>query len=413
MDYYNSTKEMGNTPYCFPNYISNVGSSLYFLIRLEPFTDEEIGFQSGSFDAADRTFQSLTITKDFITSHAAKSALELVPEIYLLPELFENNNDLKFPKSPINPKDISNVELPDWCKGSPYKLVRNLRKALESDQVSEKINEWIDLIWGVRREGQLAYEKCNSLQSLIFSFNPEEYMNDRLMLKALSDQMHNCGQAPLQLFTTFHPKRNYKAPGKLRLVTSNESIPLNDDALFFKIERNDGWNKLSNGMKVRVSCSSIELNRNKYGITSFPFSDEIGPICCQTDGNDIVTGHKLPVINHWISTDVGIKHIASLRGHMEKISYTAISNNCKLIISGHIDGKLSVFTTNPHKFLRIISTDTNVPIEFIYVFQPTSAIIVFQRVDESSTKLTLFSCNGKLLATNTLRCSALNCNNFC
>ena len=129
----------------------------------------------------------------------------------------------------------------------------------------------------------------------------------------------------------------------------------------------------------------------------------------QTDGNDIVTGHKLPVINHWISTDVGIKHIASLRGHMEIISYTAISNNCKLIISGHIDGKLSVFTTNPHKFLRIISTDTNVPIEFIYVFQPTSAIIVFQRENESSTKLTLFSCNGKLLATNTLRCSVLNC----
>ena len=411
-DYYNGSKEMGGPPHHFPNYISNVGSSLYYLIRLEPFTDEELNFQSGSFDAADRTFQSLGITKDLMFSPSTKSALELVPEIYFVPEIYTNVNKIVLPQSPLTHKDISNVVLPLWAKNSPQKLVKILRKCLESEETSENLNAWIDLVWGVRREGTLAFERCNVLQPIIFSFDPDKYFGDRVMMKAVIDQIHNCGQAPMQLFSEFHPKRgkNLNHYSKLKLIQSTDPPkPINNDSLQFKMLRQDGLHKLLNGYKVRISCTSIEYLKTKQNSITFTFADEIRPICIQTDGNDIVTGHKLPIINHWSSTEIGLKHEATLTGHMDKVTCVSISNHCKLIISGHSDGHISIFALNPHKLLRIISTENNLPVKMIHIIQPTSSFLVFQKGSSQSTLISLFSCNGKKLASVEIEAEIRDC----
>ncbi|EAX88658.1 Beige/BEACH domain containing protein [Trichomonas vaginalis G3] len=398
-DYYNATLQMNIEPYNFANYVSNVGSSLYFLIRLEPFTDELITFQSGSFDAADRTFQSMQITKELMMSSSAKSALEMVAEIYLIPELYVNTNNLVFPESPITHRDINNVVLPPWADNSPEKLVREMRKALESDQTSENLNEWIDLIWGVRRQGNLAFQRFNVLQPIIFQFDPEKYVNDRILMKAVIEQIHNCGQAPVQLFYDFHPKRNYSLQRKVTLVNVQNNLPYNDSMKMYKIKRDDDWFRLPNSYKVRICCGKIEYMHTKLAISqtgsAFSFADEIRPICIHTDNSEIVTGHKIPIINHWQATSIGLKHKATLRGHLEKISTVFISSQAKMIIAGHVDGKISTFTSDSHRFLRVLEGHLASPITKIVMCVATGNFVVVQKVKDK-TVLTLFSVNGKM-----------------
>lgn len=399
-DYYNATVAMNIGPYHFSNYVSNVGSSLYFLIRLEPFTDEEIAFQSGSFDAADRTFQSFQITRDLMISPGAKSSLEMVAEAYLVPEMFVNTNKLVFPESPITHRDINNVVLPLWANNSPEFFVRVMRKALESDETSETLNEWIDLIWGVRRQGPLAFERFNVLQPIIFQFDPEQYVNDRIMMKAVIEQIHNCGQAPVQLFNDFHPRRTFRTNRKMILKLAQSSIPVNSQNLHqFKFKRDDGWFKLPNNYKVRICCGKIEYMHTKLASgtsgSAFAFADEIRPICLHTDNDEIVTGHKIPIINHWKATEIGMKHKASLRGHLEKVSTVSISSHAKLILAGHVDGKISSFTSDSHRFLRVIECQENAPIHWIKVCPTTGTFLVVQKVSDK-TILTVFRVNGQI-----------------
>lgn len=212
--YYEMSKELEDSSFkaYFPNYLSNVGSAIYYLVRVEPITTEELLFQGGDFDSSDRMFQSFDITSQIMIGMHTKSSLEFVPEIYYLPETYKNVNNLIFTKKNSS---CNYFVLPDWSK-SPEDLVYKLRKALESPLVSLELNEWIDLIWGFRREGQFAGERYNILPEIIFKFNPEAAGENKLIKRALKHQIHNCGAAPQQLFFEPHPHRE---------------VPINDNAL--------------------------------------------------------------------------------------------------------------------------------------------------------------------------------------
>lgn len=43
---------------------------------------------------------------------------------------------------------VGDVGLPPWAHDSPDNFIRLQREALESDFVSEHLNEWVDLIFG-------------------------------------------------------------------------------------------------------------------------------------------------------------------------------------------------------------------------------------------------------------------------
>ena len=43
---------------------------------------------------------------------------------------------------------VGDVGLPPWAHGSTDEFIRLQREALESDYVSEHLNEWVDLIFG-------------------------------------------------------------------------------------------------------------------------------------------------------------------------------------------------------------------------------------------------------------------------
>ena len=383
--YYESIKEVNNNPHHYPNYISNVGSTLYFLVRLEPFTNAEFDFQGGHLDAADRTFQSFKITSSLMTTPGSKSALELVPEFYFIPEMLENKNNIVFNTSPINKKDISTVDLPPWSR-SPIEFVKIMRDALESDIVSSSLNEWIDLIWGCRRQGKQGYERFNIIQDIVFDFNPEEYMNDYLLMEAMIDQMHNCGQAPKQLFTSLHPKR--------KIFSSMKEITLQ---YVCEKSQEDDFLKVSNSSTIYIRNNSICISRGHGKPITFQFANDIQPIAIDSYGHNLVTGHKLPLINHWTYSNKGLKYISTLRGHLSEIKCVLIQPVTAIILSGHVDGYISLFSTTPPQFIREIHCNSDSPIIMIKVVQSTSNFITFQR-NNNMTIITLWTINGTMIS---------------
>jgi hypothetical protein len=122
----------------------------YYLIRVKPFSNISAEIQGNGFDTPDRLF--FNIKKFYVVQEKYQ---ELIPEIFNLPELYINVNNYIFGKTSENVL-INNVELPPWALNSPRLFSKMNKKALESQYVSQHINDWIDLIFGFKRSGQEA-----------------------------------------------------------------------------------------------------------------------------------------------------------------------------------------------------------------------------------------------------------------
>jgi hypothetical protein len=90
----------------YPSFISNISTALYYLIRLEPVTTTEIDFQGGTLDLPARTFQSLQLTCEIMSSGRCRTVQELIPELFFLPESARNLNGIVFQS------EITDIALP-------------------------------------------------------------------------------------------------------------------------------------------------------------------------------------------------------------------------------------------------------------------------------------------------------------
>lgn len=395
IEYYRNTSEIGEGIH-YGNYASNINSAIYYLVRLEPYASGEISFQGGHFDHPDRTFTSVELATSLMSGKNCNSALELVPELFYMPEMFENINGMAFGKTSLG-ESIDEVTLPRWAS-SPEDFTYKMRQALESRYVSNHIHEWIDLIWGVRRTGPLAEERCNCLHSLVFDFNQDEYKNDNVLLNALTSQLHTCGVAPEQLFTTFHPQRKPKQlPKTPGLVFDRERKPTEQElkSLTFSCSK-ERWLQMECHARLRIKENNIDYQTK--GRVSQPFSRTIRPIMVHHSRNDVVTAHSLPVLVHWCASQKGLTFVETLVGHTSPITSVFINVWASIIMSGHADGKISLFTLYPGRFVRVFECKKAIPVTMIRISRCNSDVIAFQET-ENGTIMSQFSINGKFLGT--------------
>eukprot|EP01064_Diplonema_japonicum_P037364 TRINITY_DN8719_c0_g2_i1.p1 TRINITY_DN8719_c0_g2~~TRINITY_DN8719_c0_g2_i1.p1 ORF type:complete len:3517 (+),score=722.39 TRINITY_DN8719_c0_g2_i1:99-10649(+) len=205
---YDSLESIGMTPFHFGSHYSNSGFTLFYLLRLEPYTTAGIILQGAKFDHADRLFDSLAQTWYGVT-HSAADVKELIPEFFYQPEIFVNNNNIKFGVRQDG-RELDQVELPPWCTDA-HDFVRIHREALESEYVSAHLHEWIDLIFGCKQYGPDAVEAANtyhpySYEQCVSDINfseEEEHTKQRII-----SHIDNFGQSPIQLFRKRHPPRS-------------------------------------------------------------------------------------------------------------------------------------------------------------------------------------------------------------
>eukprot|EP00762_Andalucia_godoyi_P001680 ANDGO_07160.mRNA.1 Protein SPIRRIG len=211
----------------YGSHYSSAGIVLYYLIRMEPFSTQNIRLQGGRFDHADRQFHSIADTWISASETNMSDVKEMIPEFYYLPEFLENRNKLNFGMKQTGVK-LDNVILPPWAGGDAGEFVRRHRQALESEYVSAHLHEWIDLIFGYKQRGPAAEESLNVFYHLTYEGAVKfDEIEDPVRREATIAQINNFGQTPRQLFTKPHPSRFTTAsapPAGVAHVSSSEDV---------------------------------------------------------------------------------------------------------------------------------------------------------------------------------------------
>ena len=140
----------------------------YFLVRLHPFVEIHLEIQGARFDARARMFNGTPQL-----SVIAEKFQELIPHLFYLPELFIK---LNYILDDIEKDDeiMSDFVLPTWSKDDPRKFVLILRKLLESKNINENLNKWVDLIFGYQQIGPNAEKALNTYRNSCYPLSKTE-----------------------------------------------------------------------------------------------------------------------------------------------------------------------------------------------------------------------------------------------
>lgn len=250
-------------PFLYRLHYSTAYNVCAFMIRVEPFTSIYLKLNGGRFDIKERIINSLGQIWDAVTSYQNEFR-ELIPEVYTTPEIFMNYNKIdlgginksealntnKNKKSDIeliineDTEDTQNnsqidyykgsndfLLLPPWANSNPFLFISKHREALESDFVSMHLNEWIDLIFGIKQMGELADKANNTFHPYSYStFVTPQVLKDRELMRDIQLKIRDFGITPQQIFKyEYHPTRfepildsplSHQSSGPISFITS-------------------------------------------------------------------------------------------------------------------------------------------------------------------------------------------------
>ena len=284
------------------SHYSNGGIVLYYLFRIEPFTQQAKILHDGDFDSPDRIFFSMTGCWNSCIS--LNDSKELVPEFFYLSEVLMNLNGLDSGRNFLG-ENSAGFEVPRWAK-SPWDFVRKHRKALESVICSGELHKWIDLVFGYKQRGPLARENFNLFMRVTYDdLFQEEKKSVQDNIEGITDQIYHFGQTPRQVFLQAHPKKKQLQPEDFTQKLSNNTqsewkfqIPKNTEVLnllilqdfliiFYKSDprlqfsrhkiskkiSEKGKNFILKGVALHTSSSNIQFSGWKSLIVSYGYID--------------------------------------------------------------------------------------------------------------------------------------------
>lgn len=158
-----------------------------YLSRVEPFASVAAERGDGAaFCSLERAWQS-------VVSDPADNR-ELIPEMFYSPEVLLNQNCYCFSS------DV--VALPNWAKDR-HRFIEQHALALESPYVSHSLNNWVDLVFGIKQQDPRVYNLFRELC---------EETAVRKRRKTLTEEnlaeIQALGTIPVKLFRQLHPERD-------------------------------------------------------------------------------------------------------------------------------------------------------------------------------------------------------------
>ncbi len=154
--------------------------------------------------------------------------------------------DFDFGELQISKNKVNNVTLPAWAK-NPEHFINMHRKALESDFVSEHLNEWIDLIFGYKQQGVDAEKALNVFMYCSYEGAIDlDAITDPVARHATEGMISNFGQTPTQLLKEPHIKRKSREQAIKDKIIQGKPIIL--------------WHQITSLKAYYVEVSNIFLN---------------------------------------------------------------------------------------------------------------------------------------------------------
>ena len=247
----------------YDRYGSHYSTSLYltyYLVRVFPYSYLRIELQGKKFDDPNRLFNKLE--NSFQNSISQKSDVrELIPEFFCFPEMFLNMNELNLGEIlDSNGKEqlVQNVELPPWSKNNSYLFIEKHRALLESAEISEKINEWFNLIFGSKQKGKEAKKIKNLFVNQSYEDFDENYKKLDKTEKIFKCRMVEFGVTPNQIFKNDTIKRQN--------LNDNHKIK---KSLLFNIIQKTRKNQKLTGKELELEENKINTKENIKKFTVF------------------------------------------------------------------------------------------------------------------------------------------------
>ncbi|EWG36043.1 hypothetical protein FVEG_14606 [Fusarium verticillioides 7600] len=415
---YNALAEIGEIPFHYGTHYSSAMIVSSYLIRLPPFVQSYILLQGGSFDHADRLFQSIPEAWKSASCKNKADVRELIPEFYCLPEFLTNVNGYNFGNRESNGVKVDHVELPPWAKGDPRIFIAKHREALESPYVSENLHQWIDLVFGYKQRGEAAVENLNVFHHLSYRGATDlDSITDAKERAILAGVIHNFGQTPHQVFMKSHPAREHVKSPVRRLDSSVFSLGCLPHPL---LESHERVASLIHASKLdRLLCASpFRLNFPPYdkflewgyadNSIRFFFSDNrkpaglfenlhIGQISCAclADSKTLITAGEDCVVSVYALQTLPGKPVellprSNLFGHKSPVTTIAVSKAFSTLLTVSADGQAFLWDLNRLSFIRKLPLVR--PVECARINDISGEILLC-----SGPNVILYTLNGTLL----------------
>ena len=345
-------------------YGSNYSNPIYvcnYLMRIFPFTHIAIELQGSKFDQPDRLF--ISVKTSFNNSTTQKTDVrELIPEFFYLPEIFLNINDLNMGVLE-NGKKVNNILTP--CHNNPYEFVKTMKTILESNELSNIIQNWVDLIFGYKAKGKEAESSFN-----LFS---EASYQETIDIKKVENKesylrMVEFGLIPSQVMGKECGKRDKKEDLiKGKEITDSEAFLINYDCKAIKdqtiLKNNKEYITVLVGCELSPDKITLVLSTNaiieikiSYSIFDRGFKDEI-----------INIEPLMPTTNKMKEFYVN---------EFNKKAIQLCSKSKMLIMGGFYDGKIIVYLLEEKIQEELMPFNNDCPILSICVSQDEEYLLV-------------------------------------
>jgi len=428
-DRYKQFAEMGDVnapPFHYGTHYSSAMIVTSYLIRLQPFVQSYLLLQGGSFDHADRLFDSVGRAWLSASRETMSDVRELIPEFYCLPEAFVNINKYDFGAKQGDGATVNDVQLPPWAKGDPHLFVAKHREALESPYVSQDLHKWIDLVFGYKQRGDAAVEATNVFNHLSYRGAKDlDTIEDPVERLATIGIVHSFGQTPHQVFQRPHPGREAAKSAVARLDTLAESLVRLPDSLFESDER--VANLTFSDALGRLLCAGpgrLELAPRHDRYMQWGFADNsirffssntkrllglnenahIGRITAAVlaDSKTLVTAGADCTIAVWtvntIRDLVDLQPKTCLFGHRKPVTLLAASRVFSTLLSVSTDGQVLLWGLNRLTCVRVLLPAGGPRVQAARVSNATGRIVLCQ-----GSYVLLFTINGHLLVKQKIR----------
>jgi hypothetical protein len=354
----------------YGSHYSSAAIVLFYLIRVEPFTTLAIELQDGSFDISDRMFNSIPqCWANCMT--ASTDVKELIPEFFYLPDFLVNVNN--FPLGTLHTgEQAGDVQLPPWAH-TPDQFVATMRRALESEYVSEHLHEWIDLVFGYKQRGQEAINANNVFYYMSYEgmVNLDD-IQDPTDRQGAETTIRELGQTPSQVLRKPHPPRG--------------SLPVPDPLLSDYQHRKDeigaigkgriGWvaaNQRRNEIICIDSLGKLHAFSNNLITNEGKLPNEAALVMRASTGYDQPVRVSPPHSPHNVRTCVlskdgsllfsglhddnsirilsldTFRNLSTLNAHKDVVTCLALSEDGALLVSGSKDTTVRVWAAIPSR----------------------------------------------------------------
>ena len=264
-------------PYHYTTHFSNSAYLAYYLVRTNPFTNNQINLQVNKFDNPMRQFSSIDeILK--ILKHTSQPR-EVIPEFYLSTEFYYNYN-CNFYGITDDGELIDNLNNKNGFN-SPLEFILHNLLLLETPDVKKEINYFFDNIYGVGQMGGIdaynTYDKYSYQEMFDLRGKIEKYKKQKLNYRTIKQKIiSKCnkiisfGQTPFKLLEDKHPQWMPKKdlnetlnPQNPNSINNGERTSLNSLRPSTTFSYDEKGNKIL-GIKISANIIFFGIYSNLY-----------------------------------------------------------------------------------------------------------------------------------------------------